>query len=62
MANSGVPLYAVSLQNEPDATVTYESCSWNATQFLNFTKNNAAAIGTRVMMPGIAEFCPPGCC
>ncbi len=56
MANSGVPLYAVSLQNEPDATVTYESCSWNATQFLNFTKNNAAAIGTRVMMPESQNF------
>jgi glucuronoarabinoxylan endo-1,4-beta-xylanase len=56
MANNGAPLYAVSLQNEPDATVTYESCSWNATQFLNFTKNNAAAIGMRVMMPESQNF------
>jgi glucuronoarabinoxylan endo-1,4-beta-xylanase len=56
MASNGAPLYAVSLQNEPDATVTYESCSWNATQFLNFTKNNAAAIGTRVMMPESQNF------
>ena len=51
MTANGAPLYAVSLQNEPDAVVTYESCSWNATQFLNFTKNNAAAIGTRIIMP-----------
>jgi glucuronoarabinoxylan endo-1,4-beta-xylanase len=51
MASNGVPLYAVSLQNEPDANVTYESCFWNATQFLNFTKTHAAAIGTRVIMP-----------
>jgi glucuronoarabinoxylan endo-1,4-beta-xylanase len=56
MAGNGAPLYAVSLQNEPDASVTYESCSWNATQFLNFTKNNAAAIGTRIMMPESQNF------
>ncbi len=56
MATNGAPLYAVSLQNEPDANVTYESCYWNATQFLNFMKNNAAAIGTPVMMPESMNF------
>jgi glucuronoarabinoxylan endo-1,4-beta-xylanase len=56
MAANGAPLYAISLQNEPDATVTYESCSWNATQFLNFTKNNGAAIGTRIIMPESQNF------
>ena len=56
MAANGAPLYAISLQNEPDATVTYESCSWNGTQFLNFMKNNAASIGTRVMMPESQNF------
>jgi glucuronoarabinoxylan endo-1,4-beta-xylanase len=56
MASNGAPLYAVSIQNEPDAMVTYESCSWNATQFLNFTKNNAAAIGVRIMMPESQNF------
>ena len=56
MASNSVPLYAVSLQNEPDANVTYESCSWNATQFLKFTKNNAAAIGARIMMPESQNF------
>jgi glucuronoarabinoxylan endo-1,4-beta-xylanase len=56
MSANGAPLYAMSLQNEPDATVTYESCSWNGTQFLNFMKNNAASIGTRVMMPESQNF------
>jgi glucuronoarabinoxylan endo-1,4-beta-xylanase len=56
MAANGAPLYAVSLQNEPDANVTYESCSWNATQFLKFTKNNAPAVGTRIMMPESQNF------
>jgi glucuronoarabinoxylan endo-1,4-beta-xylanase len=56
MASNDVPLYAVSLQNEPDANVTYESCSWNATQFLNFVKNNAPSVGTRIMMPESQNF------
>ncbi len=33
----GVNLYALSLQNEPDANVTtYESCNWSAQQFHDF--------------------------
>ena len=56
MATGGAPLYAVSVQNEPDATVTYESCSWNAVQFRKFMKENAPAIGTRVMMPESMNF------
>jgi glucuronoarabinoxylan endo-1,4-beta-xylanase len=56
MATNGAPLYAVSLQNEPDANVTYESCYWNATHFLNFMKNNAAAVGTPIMMPESMNF------
>lgn len=51
MANNGAPLYAISVQNEPDANVTYESCSWNGTQFLNFMKSNAPAVGIPVFMP-----------
>jgi glucuronoarabinoxylan endo-1,4-beta-xylanase len=56
MSTHGAPLYAISLQNEPDANVTYESCSWNGTQFLNFMKNNAVSIGTRIMMPESQNF------
>ncbi len=33
----GINLYALSVQNEPDANVTtYESCNWNAQQFHDF--------------------------
>jgi len=56
MASYGAPIYALSVQNEPDASVTYESCSWNGTQFLNFMKNNAAAVGTPVFMPESESF------
>jgi glucuronoarabinoxylan endo-1,4-beta-xylanase len=56
LSANGAPLYAISLQNEPDANVNYESCSWNGAQFLNFMKNNAASIGIRVMMPESQNF------
>jgi glucuronoarabinoxylan endo-1,4-beta-xylanase len=56
MANNGAPLYAVSIQNEPDANVNYVSCYWSATDFLNFCKNNAGSIGTRIMMPESEDF------
>jgi len=32
----GVPLYAVSVQNEPDISTTYESCLWTSQQFHDF--------------------------
>ncbi|HVN49047.1 MAG TPA: T9SS type A sorting domain-containing protein [Bacteroidota bacterium] len=56
MAKYGVSIYAVSLQNEPDASVSYESCYWTATQFLNFVKYYAPAIGTPIFMPESESF------
>jgi len=50
LASNGAPLYAISVQNEPDITVTYESCDWTSAQLLDFAKNNAGAISTRVIM------------
>jgi O-glycosyl hydrolase len=32
MESNGVPIYAMSVQNEPDINVTYESCSWTAAE------------------------------
>jgi glucuronoarabinoxylan endo-1,4-beta-xylanase len=51
MANNGAPVYAVSVQNEPDFNASYESCLWNGTQFLNFMRNYAPAVGVPVLMP-----------
>ncbi|MCL4703616.1 T9SS type A sorting domain-containing protein [bacterium] len=56
MSNNGVPIYAISAQNEPDVTVTYESCDWNASQMLKFMRENASAIKTRVMAPESFQF------
>jgi len=58
MSNNGVPLYAVSVQNEPNINVTYESCSWTSAQMFNFMVNNAGAINTKVMMPETFNYLP----
>src|SRR5262249_58486604 len=50
LASNGAPLYAISVQNEPDIMVTYESCDWTSPQLLSFARNNAGAISTRVIM------------
>lgn len=56
MANNGVPLHAVSIQNEPDVSVTYESCDWNAAEMLKFVKENAPTIGTDIFVPESFNF------
>jgi glucuronoarabinoxylan endo-1,4-beta-xylanase len=57
MATNGASLAAISVQNEPDITVTYESCSWTATQLQNFFHTNAPAItNAPVMMPESYQF------
>jgi glucuronoarabinoxylan endo-1,4-beta-xylanase len=50
MSSNGAGLYAISIQNEPDIQVTYESCDWTASDLLTFARNNAGAISTRVIM------------
>ncbi|MGA2178276.1 MAG: hypothetical protein ABSH15_01645 [Verrucomicrobiota bacterium] len=56
--NSGVDVYAVSIQNEPDATnLTYEACGWTAQEFHDFVPYlyNALAASnvasTKIMLP-----------
>jgi glucuronoarabinoxylan endo-1,4-beta-xylanase len=56
MAGNGASLYAISLQNEPDVSVAYESCGWDATQLLNFIRHNAPAIGTKIIVPESYNF------
>ena len=50
-SHGGVDLYAVSAQNEPDFTATYQSCLYNSTQMNDFIKVLApklAALNPRV--------------
>jgi glucuronoarabinoxylan endo-1,4-beta-xylanase len=56
MANNGVPLHAISVQNEPDIQVDYESCDWNAAEMLKFVKENTPAIGTDIIVPESFNF------
>ncbi len=51
MASYGAPVYAVSVQNEPDANVGYQSCYWSPTNYLDFMKYYAPAVGVPVFMP-----------
>jgi glucuronoarabinoxylan endo-1,4-beta-xylanase len=56
MAVNGSPVAVISLQNEPDITVTYESASWTAAQFQTFCRDYAGAINAPVMMPESFRF------
>jgi O-glycosyl hydrolase len=56
MTRQGIPLYALSIQNEPNWTATYESCRWTAQQFADFLPYlgqtfAARGITTKIMLP-----------
>ncbi|HXR46720.1 MAG TPA: hypothetical protein VN784_04705 [Candidatus Limnocylindrales bacterium] len=57
--------YALSIQNEPDATVTYVSCYWNAQQFHDFVPYLYNALvasnvsSTRIMLPESENWTDP---
>jgi len=49
---SQVPgLYAISVQNEPNINVTYESCTWTEQQMFDFIVNYGGGFTTRLIMP-----------
>ncbi|HVM33224.1 MAG TPA: malectin domain-containing carbohydrate-binding protein, partial [bacterium] len=52
----GAPLYALSIQNEPNFNPTYEACLWTAGQFAVYTQALHSAIqnaglSTKIMLP-----------
>jgi len=50
MQSNGVPIYAISVQNEPDATVSYESCSWDSTELISWLKAHGSKFGDTKLM------------
>ena len=50
--------YAISLQNEPDARVTYESCSWNADLISEFYEKQCSIYRRQDYHARIGEFYP----
>jgi glucuronoarabinoxylan endo-1,4-beta-xylanase len=61
MKSQGVPIYAVSAQNEPDANVTYESCVYTAATMDSFiTSYMGPALsgsGAKIMAPETQNWC-----
>jgi glucuronoarabinoxylan endo-1,4-beta-xylanase len=51
MQSGGVDLYAISMQNEPDANVTYESCFWTGPQMDKWVARSSSVLTTRLIMP-----------
>jgi glucuronoarabinoxylan endo-1,4-beta-xylanase len=49
MQQNGASLYAISVQNEPDYATDWTG--WTPTEMLNFMKNNAGSLQTRVIAP-----------
>jgi len=57
MASNGVDIYAISIQNEPDIQVSYESCSWTSSTMIDFFKNYGHLIeGTKIAAPESFNF------
>jgi glucuronoarabinoxylan endo-1,4-beta-xylanase len=53
MTNNGVPMYGISVQNEPDYG---DWTRWTADEMLTFMRNNTLDIGTRVIAPESFQF------
>jgi len=52
MADNGAPLYAISIQNEPDWKASYEGCIWTAKQMKEFLSNYGHLITSAKVMTG----------
>lgn len=50
MAANGAPVYALSVQNEPDISVSYESCDWTADAMRVFIRDHGHMITNCLLM------------
>ena len=61
MKGQGVPIYAISSQNEPDAKVTYESCVYTAATMASWVGGTMgpmlASTGVKIMAPETQNWC-----
>ena len=55
-AASSIGVDWVSFQNEPDITVTYQSCAWTPAQMETWVLNNAPTVGKPIVMPESFHF------
>ncbi len=57
MTSKGVNIYAISIQNEPDIQVSYESCDWGAGQMRDFLRDYGHLLdGVKVAAPESFNF------
>lgn len=59
MKDNGAAIDVLSIQNEPDIDVTYESCQWSPVQIYNFMKqygNELRAIGVKLLVAEHSNF------
>jgi glucuronoarabinoxylan endo-1,4-beta-xylanase len=56
MADGGVNLYGISMQNEPEENVSYESCVWTPQQMDAWIAQSASVLTTKLIMPESAVF------
>jgi glucuronoarabinoxylan endo-1,4-beta-xylanase len=66
MKSQGINLYAISIQNEPDASVnTYDACQWTGAQFHDFATNLFSALAakgvssTKIILPESQNWTDP---
>jgi len=52
MAQNGVKVDVISFQNEPDISVSYDSCDWTASNMMDFVINYGREIGDVLIIPG----------
>lgn len=50
MKTNGAELYALSIQNEPDIQVNYESCDWTGQEMTDFIKDNTFSFGNTKLL------------
>ena len=58
MANSGITIYAVSMQNEPNWSADYESARWSARSFTTRCRSFTTRSRPTVARPTSRLFCP----
>lgn len=59
MDQNGIDIYAISIQNEPDISVSYESCDWSSSQMIDFIANYGDQIeNTKIVAPESFQFNP----
>jgi glucuronoarabinoxylan endo-1,4-beta-xylanase len=56
MTANGAKIDVVSIQNEPDIKVSYESCDYTATDFINFFNAPGEIVGAKVAAPESFNF------